>query len=287
MIVGAQGFIGQRLSSSLRSYGVPVVEASSRDGTGLQPESGMFAPGFSVPKKVRTVIYLAQSPHYRRVPEFAPHVMAVNTYAAVQIAAAAAAAGATRFIYASTGNIYQPDFEPIREDAPLRRDNWYALTKIHAEEALSLLRPRLDITVVRLFSIYGPGQTGRLIPNLVDAIENGREITIEDRADAQQDSEGMQFSFCYIDDTISILSKLIDRAGISRLNIASDETVSIRQAALQIGAAVGHTPVFKYSTNKRGFNLIADVSLLKQMFQPEFTAFSTGISKTLGKKTPE
>ncbi|MEO7725741.1 MAG: NAD(P)-dependent oxidoreductase [Burkholderiales bacterium] len=280
MIVGARGFIGQRLALSLRAAGAAVIEASSIDGSGIDAESGMFSPGFRIAEKVDAIVYLAQSPHYRRVPEFAAHVMAVNTYSAVQLAAAASTAGVKRFIYASTGNVYEPAFGPIPEDAPLRRDNWYALSKVHAEEALELFGDRLDITAVRLFSVYGPGQTARLIPNLVDAVKEGREITIE-RAPGEQSNEGMQFSLCFIDDVIGILQRLIATHGPAKLNIASDEIVSIGRIASTIGALLGRTPIFKQSDSARPFNLIADISLLKRTFMPEFTPFRIGMSKIL------
>jgi nucleoside-diphosphate-sugar epimerase len=59
-----------------------------------------------------------------------------------------------------------PVFVPIRKQTPLYRDEWYPLSKLHAEEALSLYRRYMDVIIVRPFGIYGPGQKDWLVPNL-------------------------------------------------------------------------------------------------------------------------
>ncbi len=94
----------------------------------------------------------------------------VNVHSAVAIAEHARRAGAKRFVYASTGNVYAAGFAPFSEAAPVRRDDWYALSKVHAEEALALFRPQLDVVIARLFGVYGPGQKGRLVPNLLASV---------------------------------------------------------------------------------------------------------------------
>ena len=117
------------------------------------------------------VYYLAQSPRYRQTPEQSAHLFAVNCVAATQAAEAARRAGVNRFIYASTGNVYQSSFLPLAETAPVRRDNWYALSKVMGEDALALYRPYLDITIARIFGVYGPQQTDKLVPMIAERIK--------------------------------------------------------------------------------------------------------------------
>jgi UDP-glucose 4-epimerase len=279
MIVGAAGFIGRRLSASLRKLGLSVHDISSSDGTGIDAGSGAFVHEISVPKGVKVIVYLAQSPYYRRVPEFAPHVMAVHSYAPVQLATAAIRAGVRRFLFASTGNVYEPSFLPLAEHAPLHRDNWYSLSKIHGEEALRLLRNHLDVTVMRLFGVYGPGQTDRLVPRLLQSIAEGVPIEIQPNPTDPGDLGGLKISLCYVDDVVAICRSLLMQAGPPCLNVAGEFPVSIRQIAGSLGRLIGREPIFKTSALPRNGDLIADISLLRSTLSPSFTDLAEGLHR--------
>ena len=63
---------------------------------------------------IGSVFYLAQSPFYNDPADHEDHLFGVNTTGAVKAAEAARKAAARFFCYASTGNVYQPSFEPPR-----------------------------------------------------------------------------------------------------------------------------------------------------------------------------
>lgn len=282
MIVGGGGFIGRYLDAALRHDGARVIALSSRDGTGIDAATGLFRAPLEIPADVRAVVYLATSPLYRGVPQTAAHVLSVNTVSAVQVAAAAARSGVRKFLYASTGNVYAPSFARLPESAPLRRDGWYALSKVHAEEALSLFRGHLDVTVVRLFGVYGPGQQNRLVPKLIRAVQSGSPVLIERNPVDPHDLGGLRISLSHINDTVKILSALCAIEGPPVLNVAGDEVLSIRQIATAIGEGVGREPAFEFSSVSRSTDLIADISLLKKELGPEFTRFNAGLRAMLG-----
>jgi len=277
MIIGRGGFIGRYLATALGRDGIEVLALSSRDGTGIDASTGLFRVPPEIPPDVKAVVYLAASPFQRSTADTAAHVLSVNTVSAVQAAAAAVRSGASKLIYASTGNVYAPSFTPLRESAPLRRDNWYALSKVHAEEALFLFRDHIDITVVRLFGIYGPGQQDRLVPNLIRAVHSGAPVTIERNPVDPQDLGGLRISLCHVTDAARIISALCTRGGPPILNIASDETLSVRQIATTIGQHIGREPVFNMLPSSRHTDLIADVSLLQRTMQLNFTRFTDGL----------
>lgn len=282
MVIGSGGYMGRHLMTGLSSTDVDAIGASSSDGTGIDPQSGLLSASFGIPGDVAVVVYMAQSPRYREVPENAVHVMAVNTLSAVRAATLARAAGVQRFIYVSTGTVYAPSFDPIPEAAPVRRDNWYVLSKLHAEEALALFRHDMEIVLLRPFGVYGPGQHGRLMPNLINAVKVGQPVTLQPKVGVPDDTDGLRISLCYVDDATRILLQLVEQGGPSCLNLAGPETLSIRFMAKTIGDLLGKSPLFEVSTSPRVSDLIADTrNLIDSLDAPTFTPFSEGIQRTV------
>lgn len=151
LITGGAGYIGSLLTSVLLQHGhrVTVVDDLLFGGESLL---GHFAhPNFQFIKgNVLEASTLARA-NYEAVIHLAaivgfPACQAVgreaawryNVEATQRVYEAAAAAGAERFILASTYSNYglSPDGRPVTEDSPLNPQSLYAETKIAAEEWL-------------------------------------------------------------------------------------------------------------------------------------------------------
>lgn len=247
----------------------------------FEPTSGVLNNEFEFPRGIECVVYLAQSPYYRPMDKNAGHLWGVNAVSAIKVAELARRSGAKRFIYASTGNVYSPSFFPIREDSLVRRDDWYALSKLHAEEALALFKNDMSVTAARIFGVYGPGQTDKLVPNLVQSIRSGVSIKLAPNPYDNEDDDGLRISLCYIEDVVDIFTQLITREDPEVINVAGAEVLNIRSIALAIGARLGISPQFEIGNQPRAFDLVADVTKLIGMFDPEFTPFVEGIRRTL------
>lgn len=281
LIVGSRGFIGSRLARTLTASGAAVAGLSSRDGTGIRPDTGFLPPDFSIEPGTDVVVYLATSPLHREGSRGAGHLFAVNVQSAIVCAEAARRAGAQRFVYASTGNVYAPSFGPMPESAPLRRDAWYALSKLHAEEALALFRPAMDVIIARLFGVYGPGQRGRLVPGLIASVLASRPIRLLGRPGDRGEPSGLRISLGYIEDVVSILARLVEHGGPPHLNVAGPDVVSLRELAEAVGRQVARRPVFDVPGVERELDLIADISLLERALEPAFTPFGEGLARTV------
>lgn len=280
VVFGAGGYIGRHITEHLRQIGFNVICYSSASGNTFDLNTGLLADSANIPAGTNGVIYLSQSAYYRQMPEKAGHLWGVNVVSAIKAAEMARRAGVQRFIYASTGNVYAPSFLPLHEECPVRRDDWYALSKLHAEEVLALFRNDMSVTVARLFGVYGPSQTDKMVPNLAAAIRSGSPIKLAPNPDNELDTEGLKLSLCYIDDVVGIFSRLISQEGADVLNIAGLEALSIRDIALAIGDQLGIPPSFEIANQSRSFDLVADVTKLVGMFNPEFTPFAEGIRRT-------
>src|SRR5262245_22420059 len=122
VVVGSRGFLGRHLVSHLKARRLDVVELSSSSAAGIDAVSGLLPSSFTLPAATDAVVYLSQSPWYRKVPEMAGHVLNVNVVSAARIAELCRRAGVRRLVYTSTGNVYAPAFSPLSEASPLRRD---------------------------------------------------------------------------------------------------------------------------------------------------------------------
>lgn len=281
VLFGAAGYIGKRLLTSLLLNGVDVVPYSSQTAGIFNMESGVLDEAVRISTGTDCVVYLSQSPRYRELPEESSHLWGVNVVSAFRAASLARQSGAKRFIYASTGNVYQPSFDLLNEDSALRRDDWYALSKVHAEEGLALFGGDMSVLSTRIFGVYGPNQADRLVPNLVNAMRAGMPIKLASRADGKNDKGGLRVSLCYVDDAVRIFSQLVCSDATGALNIAGPEVLSIRDMVDAIGGHIGRSPRFEVASQPRPLDLMADITKLVQVCQPQFTSFDDGLRAAL------
>ncbi|MBI2265952.1 MAG: NAD(P)-dependent oxidoreductase [Armatimonadetes bacterium] len=281
LVIGSQGFIGKRLVALLRKRGDQVDESSSSKPGGIDPVTGCLSDGFSIKADTEAVVYLAQSPYYHQTSGKVPEIINVNMATAVRVAELSRKAGVKRFVYASTGSVYAQSFEPLSERHPLQRTNWYVLSKIHAEEALSLYQHDMEVLVVRPFGIYGPGQVGKMVPNLLDLVRAGKTLFIQRNPRDPSDLDGLRVSLCYIADAVRILAELIEGGGPDCVNIAGGEVASIRKIATLMGGYLGAEPGFEILEEYRQTDRIADISVLVRSLAPKFTDLEEGIRLTV------
>ena len=278
-VIGANGYIGTRLCNTLIEQGSLVLRLSSGGKFGISLETGLFSNEFILPKGIDTVYYLAQSPNYRQTPEFSAHLLSVNCVAAVQAAEASRRVGAKRFIYASTANVYEPSFLPIAENAALRRDNWYSLSKVMAEDALALFQPDLDVTLTRIFAAYGTGQTDKLIPMIANKVINAQDIFLARNPTNPNDEDGLALSPMYIDDMVSALISLRDISDCTSINLAGTETISIRQLAMALGKFFDIPAKISLNDDVRQGNFISETSKQLQLLGRPSVSFLEGLER--------
>lgn len=241
--------------------------------------SGRLFDHIEIPKNSDAVIYVTQSPHYRTPEKHLSHLLQFNALNALTLAEKSKAAGAKRFIYFSSGSVYKPSYEKINEDSETKRDQWYIFSKLAAEEGLNILsEPGFPIHVLRPFTLFGHGQKNMMLPNLISAVQEGREIFIEEG----ETSGGLALSLTPLNDILSPIRQLAQFGGPTLLNIASDQFASIEEIANEIALVLGKKPNFKKKNSARQGNFIADISRMKKSFSIQrFTPWQEALRSLL------
>jgi len=158
----------------------------------------------------------------------------VNARGTAAVTSAAIARDCRHLIYCSGAEVYgDAPGRLLDEDDPLAPRTRAARAKILGEriaEQFGML-PGRATTVLRPFAAYGPGQPSRsVLGRILSAALAGRPIVLPDG--------GCQLrNFTYVDDVAQGVIAAIGRANRedsprARYNIASVETVSVRDAAL-------------------------------------------------------
>lgn len=281
-IIGSNGFFGRNLTYHCTKHGFEIQLISSNAPNGIDSETGLFRQDFSINKPTDIVIYLSQSPYYRDTPNKAEHLVSVNCIAAIQAAKAAIQADVKKFFYASTGNVYAPSLQSLKETDAVNRTNWYSLSKLMGEDALQLFKNSLQITILRIFGLYGPKQKDKLIPILLNNIISGKTITLDENPQGQSGTRGLRINPLFIDDASEILINLFKKEKLPNIiNIAGNEILSIEDISNIISLKINSTTKFQSSEKIKPTDLIADTQLLTQQHSVQLTPFSVGLDYLL------
>lgn len=288
LVTGAGGFIGGWLRKGLARAGHNIigvarqVPRSEQDDRTRWIAVDLGRSGAELPHidGVEAVVYLAQSRAYREFPERAREIFAVNDAALLETLDWSRRHGVRVFVYASSANVYAASHSAIREDVPSAPASFYGRSKQIGEILTEGFAECFRCFAFRLFTVYGPGQTGMLIPSLVERVKTGEWVDVQGEA-------GLTLSPVYVTDvTRCILTALeLDEPspGFDALNLGGPEALSIRAIAEQIGEALGIEPRFNFRGGPEPEGFTSDNARLARLLRvrPE-TLFREGIRHTVG-----
>lgn len=279
VLTGGTGFIGSRVWPLLVAHGHKVTATTRGSDRSAEPrvswvKCDVAAPSFVdlLPGGADAVVHFAQAD--RSLPDTGA-LRAVNVGSTRALLDYAHRVGAIRFILASSGSVYGGSPSPLREDHARRPGDPYARSKSDAEALLEQAPPGIDVCALRIFAPYGPGQSGRLIADLIDRVSSRRPVTL--RGDGHP-----KLSPIFVDDVATIVCRALEIPVPRTLNVAGDAVLSIREMAEAIGRALGISPVFEDAPGDLPPDLAADTTLLRRTFPFELTPFERGIASTVG-----
>ncbi len=247
LVAGGAGFIGSHLCERLLGVGEGVVCVDDFS-TGARANLAALVgrPGFEMIEhdvtrplallgvdRVFNLACPAAPVRYQADPVRTWKASVLGTMQLLELAAACRA----RFLQASTSEVYgDPQVHPQAEDYwghvnPVGPRACYDEGK-RAAETLCFDTARttgLDVRVARIFNTYGPRMArddGRVVSNFVVQALEGRPLTIY--------GDGSQTrSFCYVDDTVDGLLRLMDHDGPlpGPVNLGNPAECTVRELA--------------------------------------------------------
>jgi UDP-glucose 4-epimerase len=305
LVTGGAGFIGSHLSRRLLSDGhiVSVVDNESNGRRECVPKGAKFTRADVVaPQEIEpafaegldAVCHIAGQVSIIRSFSDPVADLRTNVEGTLNVLKLCLKYKVPRLIYASSMTLYgQCETTPTPEIEPCRPDSYYGITKHAAERYVHATAERPDlgfdfsVTSLRMFSVYGPGQSfinpyqgvlGIFSGNLL----RGEPITIF--GDGQQTRD-----FIFIDDIVDGWVRALNtpKAAGGVFNLGSGRSLSINQLADAAIAAFGHAPGSYKVSRAAGRpgeqrTVQADISQAKAVlgWHP-LTPFETGLAKTV------
>ncbi|MBW8010082.1 MAG: SDR family oxidoreductase [Chloroflexi bacterium] len=272
LLTGAAGFLGSHLTDHLLDAGNEVVGMDNFI-TGKSENLAHLAdnPRFKfiqhdvsnyifVPGNLDAVLHFASpaSPNpnspvgYPNLPIQTMKAGALGTHNSLGIAKANNA----RFMLASTSEIYGDPLEHPQSETywghvdPIGERSVYDEAKRFAE-ALTMAYHRfhgVNTCIVRIFNTYGPRMhidDGRAVPNFLKQALRGDALTIY--GDGKQTR-----SFCYVDDLIEGILRLLSSDVHDPVNIGNSTETSILEIAESINKLIKNSAGLEFKENLRG-----------------------------------
>lgn len=261
LITGAAGFLGSHLCDRYLQAGYRVLGMDNLSTGVLTNLSHVLGhPNFdfvqhdvtkfiSVDGELDEILHLASpaSPvDYLRMPIQTLKVSSLGTHNCLGLAKAKS----SKILIASTSEVYgDPTVSPQAEEYwgnvnPVGPRGVYDEAK-RFQEALTMAYHNvhgLETRIARIFNTYGPRmrlQDGRVFPTFIRQALSGAPITVF--------GDGLQTrSFCFVQDTVEGIFKLMQSDYHLPLNIGNPEEITIKALAEEIIALAGGKSEIQY-----------------------------------------
>ncbi len=256
LVTGGAGFIGSHLCEALlrERYEVCVLDDLSAGRRAYVPRAARFVElDVRSPKVARVVAEL--KPDYvchLAAQRSATHSQAdpagdasVNIVGSLNLLQACRELNLAKFLFVSTCAVFfEPRHLPAPEDAPVSPAYPYGMSKHTVERYLESFGSFYGVpwVVVRFPNVYGPRQNaaseGGVVAIFSRQLLAGEPLAITGRGEQTRD-------FIYVTDAAAGTVAALERGdGIFHISTASE--LSVRELAVQLGAAAGTVPQVRY-----------------------------------------
>ena len=162
----------------------------------------------------------------------------INAGGTLSLLRACTEAGIEKFIYISTAAVYgNPQYLPIDEKHPTNPLSPYGVSKLAGEEYLKMYQRTTGIKgiILRLFNVYGPGQTGAyagVITKFIERASRGEPLIIYGDGEQTRD-------FIHVKDVANVIIKALETNTTGTFNIASGKPTRIIDLAHMVISLTG------------------------------------------------
>ncbi len=270
VVTGGGGFIGAHFVDELVARGATVIRLHRGSASALRDTDrvrnvrvdlsdevavrGVFE---RAPQRVDAVLHCAAmwgSAGFRY--EHPATVFEENFRPVANVLRSAQQHGVGEVVLVGSGEVYRSaENRPLREEDDFRTDpqattDGYYLAKVYEEMLADTYRHEYGMRVFRprLTGIYGPRDNfapgaDRVIPTMLARAAAGQEIVIW--------GDGSQTrTYMYVTDLVRAVLQMVEKDKYQTVNVATPETVSVRELAHLIFAALGKPDRITFDTDK-------------------------------------
>lgn len=239
LVTGHAGFIGSHLTRAMSAAGESWWgldrRAAPADGRAFVADVCELPRLAATLQPIDEIIHLASPVGVRSTAWSADETFSEIAKGATAVARVAQQLGA-RVLFVSSSEVYGEAEAEIDELTDARPLSGYGRGKLEAE---CVLADSVEVTVVRPFNVYGPGQRHEfVVPTVIEKVMNGQPMPLVNGGRSVR-------QFTYVDDFVEAVMRHRARAaGGPAVNVAGPEASSIRDAALLVASIVGRTVDF-------------------------------------------
>lgn len=254
IVTGANGFIGDAVTKELVATGHDVIACvrskALPHAAAVRVYCGeMSGPAFQQYLRDEKPDYVVHCAGAASVgasiaspgQDYASNVVLTrNLYACIAVASPS-----TRVVFMSSAAVYgQPEQLPITESTQCKPISPYGIHKLRCEEIGQWFRENhgLQITDLRIFSAYGPGLKKQVLWDTYQKSLNNPCVTLGGNGSETRD-------FVYIRDLTNLVMAIIRDSSWNenQLNVASGESVTIRELAKAFLSELGYRGQLRFS----------------------------------------
>jgi UDP-glucose 4-epimerase len=194
LITGGAGFIGSHLVGRFLSKSDDELIVLDNFYRSCRGSLGGFEGHFqlhegdvrdvealsSAMRGVDLVYHLAAQSNVLGAASDMDYAFTTNTVGTYNVLREAKRQSVARVVFASSREVYgEVAALPVTEDAPLRPKNGYGASKAAGEMYCRAFNGAgLEVVILRLANVYGPGDSNRVIPLFVQSAASGQPLTV-------------------------------------------------------------------------------------------------------------
>lgn len=282
LVTGAAGFIGSfvvnRFATSHEVYAIArhLDGKTNSSVNWIQADLTSIDCQAQLPHDIDCVIHLAQSKQYRDFPSGSIDMKSVNIDATFRLLEWARKSSVKHFIFTSTANVYQRSTELLTEMHPAVPGSFYAASKLSSEYLIRQYQEFFHIDILRLFTVYGPGQQGMLIPNIATRILTEQPVELVAGI-------GVYLSPVFVGNVVDVIHHLLNNpfAPNTRLmNLCGDQVTSLAEIVNTLEKIIGKDAVLKITDGEPPSFIGSNECLKKHLSFNQFIDMQSGLELT-------
>ena len=249
LVTGANGFIGRRLSSRLKTRGHQVFGLSQNiPSESLSEFTQYYRQDISTPFSLKgsfdLVIHLAAYNITNVGAKNTDLYTAINVHGTRNLLQAV---NTKRFIYLSTAKVYKNEGQPLTEVSPVDPLGAYEESKLKAEKECLASLKKEALVILRSVNVLGWGQARKaVLPVFFQNAKGGQPLDIIHSAQTPM-------QFVYVEDLVDLFVSLTHREELHGVfNIAHEESFCLEQLAEKIIAITHSSSVLNIGNNVTG-----------------------------------